>query len=211
MVPNNRMHNTDDHEEPMESELFELAAREVNWHLSPGETDWKDAAIVQAVRQVLVDGRRTTAVAEAAGISQAWLSQAIGRVREQLEAICARENWVYKMVVLPPDTMALVEHMQTKAIDPLKQLQIETLAKKKAKKIKAVDSNGDAKANAGAGKASGDGKLKGDGHSPKTGANGGAKNGAAASAANTRIKSNSKNTVSAANGRAKAKSGDRAD
>lgn len=127
-----------DHEEPMEAELFELAAREVNWHLSPGETDWKEAVIVRAARQVLVDGERTTAVAEAAGISQAWLSQAIGRVREQLEVICNRENWLYKMVVLPPEAMALVNHLQNKTIDPLKQLQVETIAKKRAKKIKAA-------------------------------------------------------------------------
>jgi hypothetical protein len=61
--------------------------------------------------------------------------------------ICLRENWLYKMVVLPPDTMALVEHLQTKTIDPLKQLQVQTLAKKKARKktrAKAVP-QGDAK------------------------------------------------------------------
>jgi hypothetical protein len=106
----------------------------VNWHLAADEKDWQDATIVKAARQVLVDGKRTTAVAEAAGISQAWLSQAIGRVREQLQVICQRENWIYKMIVLPPDTMALVEHLQNKTIDPLKQLQVQTLARKKARK-----------------------------------------------------------------------------
>lgn len=134
MASNN--HNSDggDIEDPMQQELFELAAREVNWHLAADEKGWQDAAIVKAARQVLVEGKRTTAVAEAAGISQAWLSQAIGRVREQLQVICQRENWVYKMVVLPPDTMALVEHLQTKTIDPLKQHQVQTLARKKARK-----------------------------------------------------------------------------
>lgn len=134
MAPNNHKSDGEDIEDPMQQELFELAAREVNWHLAPDEKDWQDAAIVKAARQVLVEGKRTTAVADAAGISQAWLSQAIGRVREQLQVICERENWVYKMVLLPPDTMALVEHLQSKTIDPLKQLQMQSLAKKKAKK-----------------------------------------------------------------------------
>lgn len=134
MPSNNHNSGGGDIEEPMQQELFELAAREVNWHLAPDERDWQDAAIVKAARQVLVEGRRTTAVAEAAGISQAWLSQAIGRVREQLQVICEREHWVYKMVVLPPDTMALVEHLQSKTIDPLKQQQVEMLARKKARK-----------------------------------------------------------------------------
>ena len=173
MLSNNHIYSTDDHTELMESELFELAAREVNWHLGPGETDWKDAAIVQAARQVLVDGGRTTLVAEAAGISQAWLSQAIGRVREQLDAICARENWVYKMVVLPPDTMALVEHMQNKTIDPLKQVQAETLAKKRARKIKTAKSksNGDGSAIADAGtKSTASGNAKKTKHNGKANA-----------------------------------------
>jgi TrfB transcriptional repressor len=140
MLQNNPTLGSDDVEQPMELELFELAAREVNWHLDAGEQDWRNSPIVRAARQVLVEGKRTTVVAEEAGISQAWLSQAIGRVREQLEVICARENWVYKMVVLPPDAMALVENLQNKTIDPLKQQQVQKLAKKKARKTKVVKS-----------------------------------------------------------------------
>jgi hypothetical protein len=144
MLPNNPTSGSDDVEQSMELELFELAAREVNWHLGADEHDWRNSPIVRAARQVLVEGKRTTQVAEEAGISQAWLSQAIGRVREQLEIICARENWVYKMVVLPPDAMALVENLQNKTIDPLKQQQVQKLAKKTARKTKILKSKTDA-------------------------------------------------------------------
>ena len=121
----------DDNEElePMREEVFEIAASAVSFHGSSEGTP----PIVKAARAVMVEGKKTGEAAQEFGLPPERVSEAVGRIREKWNALCAEEGWVTESLSLPPDIMELVKQIEKNNMQPLREALFAKLTKRLGK------------------------------------------------------------------------------
>lgn len=121
-------HPMDDGEElePMRAEVFEIAASAVSFHGSSEGTP----PVVKAARAVMVEGKKTGEAAQEFGLPSERVSEAVGRIRERWDAICADKGWVTESLSLPPDIMELVKQIEKNNMEPLREALQAKLNKK---------------------------------------------------------------------------------
>jgi hypothetical protein len=110
----------------MREDVFEIAANAVSFHGANERTP----RIVQAARAVLVDGMRPADAAAKFGFPRERISEAVGRIRDKWQAICADNGWVTETFSLPPRLADLIRQIESDAIEPLLQ---EALLKREKK------------------------------------------------------------------------------
>jgi hypothetical protein len=120
--------------EPMRAEVFEIAASQVSFHGARVETP----RIVQAARAVLVDGKRTGEAAALYDFPPERVSEAVGRIRDKWNAICAERGWVTETFSLTPNIISLLKLIELDAIGPLQE-ELTGKRKKKAPQEKIAE------------------------------------------------------------------------
>lgn len=119
----------------MREEVFEIAASAVSFHGANQQTP----KIVQAARAVLVDGMRPADAAAKFDFPRERVSEAIGRIRDKWQAICAENGWVTETFSLSPRLIELIRQIENEAIDPLRQDVALKREKKKAQALKVAE------------------------------------------------------------------------
>ncbi|HEY3699395.1 MAG TPA: TrfB-related DNA-binding protein [Spongiibacteraceae bacterium] len=121
--------------ELMRAEVFEIAASAVSFHGASRETP----RIVLAARAVMVDGMRPADAAAKFEFPRERVSEAVGRIRDKWNEICADNGWVTETVSVPPRIAALIREIEKETIDPLRRELIASRKKKMALALKVAE------------------------------------------------------------------------
>ncbi|HSB95411.1 MAG TPA: hypothetical protein VLC91_03130 [Spongiibacteraceae bacterium] len=101
--------------ELMKAEVFEITVGQLTFHGARLETP----KVVQAARAVLVEGKRPGEAATQYEIAPERVSEAVGRIREKWDAICAERGLITETFSLSPNVISLIKLIEKDTLEPL--------------------------------------------------------------------------------------------